>query len=133
MKNFKLLLVFSVSLLVGFSLLYFINSSKSYVAPVAEKKEMEFKDVVPVTTAESKLTQDELKTIELYEKASPAVVYITSYKTEYVSYFFDVYPQTSEGQGSGVGDKQQIPGTGTGIVMNEEGYIITNAHCVYDS
>ena len=118
MKSFKLLLVFSVSLLTGFSLLYFINSSKSYVAPVAEKKEMEFKDVVPVTTAESKLTQDELKTIELYEKASPAVVYITSYKTEYVSYFFDVYPQTSEGQGSGV------------IIDSKNGYIVTNYHVV---
>lgn len=118
MKNFKLLVVFSVSLLVGFSLLYFINSSKSLPAPVAENKELEFKDVVPVTTAESKLTQDELKTIELYEKASPAVVYITSYKTEYVSYFFDVYPQTSEGQGSGV------------IIDAKNGYIVTNYHVV---
>ena len=118
MKNFKLLVVFSISLLCGFSLLYFINSSKSLLTPVVENKELEFKDVVPVTTAESKLTQDELKTIELYEKASPAVVYITSYKTEYVSYFFDVYPQTSEGQGSGV------------IIDAKNGYIVTNYHVV---
>lgn len=116
MKSFKLLLVFSVSLLTGFSLLYFLNSENGK-ANVSEKN-IEIKDVLPVTTNQSSLTSDELKTIELYEKASPAVVYITSYKTEYVSYFFDVYPQTSEGQGSGV------------IIDSKNGYIVTNYHVV---
>ena len=28
--------------------------------------------------------------------------------------------------------KQQVQGTGTGIVITEDGYIVTNAHCVFD-
>lgn len=122
MKNFKLLVVFSVSLLIGFCLLYFINEknilSKNPQAKIDSKEKIEIADIVPVTSSESALTSSELKTIELYEKASPAVVYITSYKTEYVSYFFDIYPQTSEGQGSGV------------IIDAKNGYIVTNYHVV---
>lgn len=119
MKNFKLLVVFSVSLLVGFSVLYLLDSEKSSekITGKTENK-IEMKDVLPVTSGQSTLTPNELKTIELYEKASPAVVYITSYKTEYVSYFFDIYPQTSEGQGSGV------------IIDAKNGYIVTNYHVV---
>lgn len=122
MKNFRLLVVFSVSLLVGFCLLYFINgekfSSKISKAENSSSEKIETRDIIPVTSTESALTAGELKTIELYEKASPAVVYITSYKTEYVSYFFDIYPQTSEGQGSGV------------IIDAKNGYIVTNYHVV---
>lgn len=122
MKNFRLLVVFSVSLLVGFCLLYFINgekfSSKISKAENSSSEKIETRDIIPVTSMESALTAGELKTIELYEKASPAVVYITSYKTEYVSYFFDIYPQTSEGQGSGV------------IIDAKNGYIVTNYHVV---
>lgn len=122
MKNFKLLVVFSVSLLVGFCLLYFINEekilNKNPQTKIGSKEKIETADIVPVTSSESALTSGELKTIELYEKASPAVVYITSYKTEYVSYFFDIYPQTSEGQGSGV------------IIDAKNGYIVTNYHVV---
>lgn len=119
MKNFKLLVVFSVSLLVGFSVLYLLDSERSSekITGKTENK-IEMKDVLPVTSGQSTLTPSELKTIELYEKASPAVVYITSYKTEYVSYFFDIYPQTSEGQGSGV------------IIDAKNGYIVTNYHVV---
>lgn len=122
MKNFKLLVVFSVSLLVGFCLLYFINEekilNKNPQTKIGSKEKIETADIVPVTSSESALTSGEWKTIELYEKASPAVVYITSYKTEYVSYFFDIYPQTSEGQGSGV------------IIDAKNGYIVTNYHVV---
>ncbi len=122
MKNFRLLVVFSVSLLVGFCLLYFINgekfSSKISKNENSSSEKIETRDIIPVTSTESALTAGELKTIELYEKASPAVVYITSYKTEYVSYFFDIYPQTSEGQGSGV------------IIDAKNGYIVTNYHVV---
>ncbi len=36
------------------------------------------------------------------------------------------------GFGGGNSQTQQISGTGTGIVMTEDGYIVTNAHVVYD-
>ena len=122
MKNFRLLVVFSVSLLVGFCLLYFINEEK-FSGRISKHEtgnnaKIETGDIIPVTSSESTLTANEQKTIELYEKASPAVVYITSYKTEYVSYFFDIYPQTSEGQGSGV------------VIDAKNGYIVTNYHVV---
>lgn len=60
---------------------------------------------------------EESNTIGIYEEMSRTVVNITTYKTEYIDYFFDVYPQTSEGQGSGV-------------IINKEGYIVTNYHVV---
>ena len=71
MKKFKLLVVFSVSLLVGFSVLYLLDSEKSSekITGKTENK-IDMKDVLPVTSGQSTLTPSELKTIELYEKAS---------------------------------------------------------------
>ena len=68
---------------------------------------------------------DALSIPDIVDKAYPSVVGVSALfeYTEKFSWGFYQYE----------GDKQQIPGTGTGIVMNEEGYIITNAHCVYDS
>ena len=66
------------------------------------------------------LDNDESKTIKIYNDLSSAVVNITYYKTEYVRYFFDLYPQTSEGQGSGV-------------IIDQRGYIITNYHVIGDA
>ncbi|MCG8570780.1 MAG: trypsin-like peptidase domain-containing protein [Spirochaetes bacterium] len=60
---------------------------------------------------------EEKNTISIYEKYNSIVVNITTYKTEYMNYFFDVYPQTSEGQGSG-------------FIINNQGHIITNYHVV---
>jgi len=63
------------------------------------------------------LTEEEKINIKIYETLSPAVVNITTYKTEYLHYFFDVFPQQREGQGSGV-------------IFNKQGYILTNHHVV---
>jgi S1-C subfamily serine protease len=63
------------------------------------------------------LTEEERRNIKIYETLSPAVVNITTYKTEYLRYFFDIYPQQREGQGSGV-------------IFNKQGYILTNHHVV---
>lgn len=43
-------------------------------------------------------------------------------------------PYTSWGWGGFQSEtrKRQATGTGTGIVMTDDGYIVTNAHCVYD-
>ncbi|MBQ8926656.1 MAG: trypsin-like peptidase domain-containing protein [Oscillospiraceae bacterium] len=68
---------------------------------------------------------------EIVEKALPSVVGISStfeYTQSGGSYWgFGFY-----GYDNGSGNTQQITGTGTGIVMSEDGYIITNAHCIYD-
>ncbi len=68
---------------------------------------------------------DALSIPDIVEKAYPSVVGVSAIfeYTEKFSWGFYQYD----------GDTVQVPGTGTGIVMNEEGYIITNAHCIYDS
>ncbi|MBP7552913.1 MAG: trypsin-like peptidase domain-containing protein [Spirochaetes bacterium] len=63
------------------------------------------------------LDADEVKTIDIYQKLGPSVVNITYYKTEYINYFFEVYPERSEGQGSGA-------------IIDKEGYVVTNYHVV---
>ncbi len=73
--------------------------------------------LIQQTDSPQTLTDEEKKNIKIYETLSPAVVNITTYKTEYLHYFFDVYPQQREGQGSGV-------------IFNKQGYIITNHHVV---
>ena len=71
---------------------------------------------------------------EIVEKAVPSVVGISAtfeYTAPTQSYWgFGFY---NYGSGDTNGQKQKITGTGTGIVMTEDGYIITNAHCVYDN
>ncbi len=71
---------------------------------------------------------------DIAEKAMPSVVGISA-KFEYTaptqSYWgFGFY---NYGGGNEDGQTQQVTGTGTGIVMSEDGYIITNAHCIYDN
>ncbi len=71
---------------------------------------------------------------DIVEKAVPSVVGISAtfeYTAPAQSYWgFGFY---NYGGNNGSSQTQQITGTGTGIVMTEDGYIITNAHCVYDN
>ncbi|MDE6089022.1 MAG: trypsin-like peptidase domain-containing protein [Oscillospiraceae bacterium] len=75
---------------------------------------------------------------DIVEKALPSVVGINA--------TFEYTPQNTQsywgfGFGYGIpnygsgdsGQTQQIVGTGTGIIMTADGYIITNAHCIYDN
>ncbi len=64
--------------------------------------------------AATKLNQDELSNIDIYERASPATVNITSTVLQR-NWFFEVYP-TSE--------------TGSGFLVDGEGRILTNSHVI---
>ena len=64
--------------------------------------------------AATTLTQDELSNIDIYERASPATVNITSTILQR-NWFFEVYP-TSE--------------SGSGFLVDGEGRILTNAHVI---
>ena len=71
---------------------------------------------------------------EIVNKALPSVVGISStfeVSTNDMSgsyWGFNFYGGNNYGS-----QKQKFTATGTGIVMSEDGYIITNAHCIYDS
>lgn len=67
---------------------------------------------------------------DIVDSVMPSVVGVSS--------TFEYTPQISSyggwgwGYGGGQEQSQEMVGTGTGIVMTEDGYIITNAHVVYD-
>ena len=70
---------------------------------------------------------DSLTIPEIVEKITPATVGIAStflYKDRTFSIWGWGQPETVE---------QEVPATGTGIIMSDQGYIITNAHVIYDS
>lgn len=70
-------------------------------------------------TPRGDLDPDEKKTIELFKKVSPSVVYITKYGTRF-SWFR--------------GDAMLAPeGSGSGFIWSEDGYIVTNRHVVGDT
>ena len=77
--------------------------------------------------------ENSLSIPDIVEKALPSVVGISAtfeYTPSAQSYWgFGFYNYN----GGTSGQTQQMTGTGTGIVMTEDGYIITNAHCVYDN
>ncbi|HOJ63269.1 MAG TPA: trypsin-like peptidase domain-containing protein [Spirochaetota bacterium] len=104
--------------LIFFIIAIFIQNRQFTTKQLLEEKKDSDYIYIPVDTKkETKLFEDELRTIDIYKKISPSVVNITYYKTEYINYFFDIYPQQTEGQGSGA-------------IIDKEGYIITNYHVV---
>ena len=66
-----------------------------------------------------------LSTQAIYRKVLPSVVGVTS--------VFEQQSQTFDFWGFGSDTvTQEVPGTGTGIVMSKDGYILTNAHVICD-
>ncbi len=78
--------------------------------------------------------EDAMSIPDIVEKNLPSVVGVSATFEIENSYSpnsfwgFNFY-----GDNYGGSQKEQVGGTGTGIIMSEDGYIITNAHCIYDS
>ncbi len=69
-------------------------------------------------TARGDLAADEKATIELFERCSPSVVYITTLARRPVNFF----------------EVTEVPqGTGSGFVWDQQGHVVTNAHVIQNS
>lgn len=94
------------------------NDSSKSVSNVVKISDFDFKDrnsAVETIAHQSKLSSDELNTIEIYDRLNKAVVNITT-KTLSYNWYFEVTPKDS--------------GTGSGTIINKDGYILTNYHIV---
>jgi len=60
------------------------------------------------------LTADELNNIQIYEQVNKAVVYVTTVTTQYTWFYQAV----------------QQEGTGSGVIIDQEGHVVTNYHVV---
>ena len=70
----------------------------------------------PVTPAPSKLGAEERATIEVFERVSPSVVYITNTALRRGMFTLNVF---------------EVPqGTGSGFIWDREGHVVTNYHVI---
>ncbi len=73
----------------------------------------------PVTQATGDLGADEKANIEIFEKVSPSVTYITNKRFQRDLFSFNV---------------MEIPqGTGSGFLWDDKGHIVTNFHVIYQA
>ncbi|MBO5226493.1 MAG: trypsin-like peptidase domain-containing protein [Ruminococcus sp.] len=81
--------------------------------------------------------EDAITIPQIVEKLTPSVVgiqatYIVQTQSDFPSNFGFNFGYFGWGDSSQPQTKQAV-GTGTGVIMSEDGYIITNAHVIYDS
>jgi S1-C subfamily serine protease len=71
----------------------------------------------PPAPSDVSLTEDERRNIDVFQRASDSVVYITGL-ARYRTFFFD---------------ETRISGSGTGFFWDDEGHIVTNFHVIEDA
>ncbi len=105
------------------------ESKKETSASRANKDDDELPSLIDLAARE-----DAMSVPDIVDTVMPSVVGISA-TFEYTS-----TPSYGGGFGFGFGygggsydsQTQEMVGTGTGIVMTEDGYVITNAHCIFD-
>ena len=106
-----------------------VDTTKDETAEITSDSTVTVKNVSYTTPVET--NNDELTTEEVVEKVLPSVVGIES-----------TFTMTSQNSGyysfGGFGQNQQpqtstATATGTGVIITTNGYIVTNAHVIYDT
>lgn len=77
--------------------------------------------------------KETLTTQAIYRKVLPSVVGVsTTFEVSGGTSMNDFWSAFGYGYGSGGSQTREVTGTGTGIIMSEDGYILTNAHVIAD-
>jgi len=112
-----------VGLLAGWAVFYLLRGGAGRVGdrnaagPAPASRSLAPADDRPVT-ARGDLAEDEKSTIELFKRASPSVVYITTLSRRAVNFF----------------EMTDVPrGTGSGFLWDRQGHVVTNFHVIQDS
>ncbi|BDA80108.1 serine protease [Leptospira kobayashii] len=135
---FKFIAVAATSLLIGTFLSPIITCGDSHSENPLQLKADGSDKLSPAQTQAVAL-EDAFQ--EVFDKASPSVVSIATERTVNVQQhpfagdpFFDHFfgRQGRPGQGAGKVMQQKQTGLGSGIVLNDDGYIMTNHHVIKD-
>ncbi len=99
-------------------------SRKAAVRPAVDQTGTRIAPAVPVIPAQfssslrsAGLTNDEINNIEIYARVNKAVVFITSVTVEY-NWLLEAMPQQ---------------GTGSGVIIDQNGRVLTNRHVIKDA
>ncbi|TGM61561.1 S1C family serine protease [Leptospira adleri] len=131
LEKLKYVAIVSISLLLGafLSPVMFCGSSQNSPLFLSAKGDRE-----PTPAARQAITIQQAFE-EVYQNASPSVVSIATERTQNVPVhpfgdpFFDQFFGRGQGNGGRV-MKQKQTGLGSGIILNTQGYILTNEHVV---
>jgi len=113
------LLPLLVGLVAGWAVFTLQRGSGARVAPAPKPDRLNGvpADARPVA-ARGDLAEDEKSTIELFKRASPSVVYITTLSRRQINFF----------------EMTDVPqGTGSGFLWDRQGHVVTNFHVLQGS
>ena len=102
------------------------NSSESNSSSTIKAENSDAPDEPLPSMIELAAREDAKSIPDIVDSIMPSVVGVSA-TFEYTANYYDFF-----GWGMGSSSPQEMVGRGTGIIFSEDGYIVTNAHCVYD-
>jgi len=103
------------------------NKNVTKLSAVDDDEDDDNEDDGPLPSMIELAAREDAKPIpDIVEDIMPSVVGVSA-TFEYTVSSYDFF-----GWGMGNSSQQEMVGRGTGIIFSEDGYIVTNAHCIYD-